>query len=150
MIDHPARPIQAVLFACGYNAIRSPMAEAIARHYFGKSIYVQSAGVTKGDADPFTAAVLEEIGIDAHKHKPRTIEELDDWEGLNFDLIVSLSPEAHHKALDLTRTLAATVEYWPLPDPSLTQGTRDQMLEAYRDVRDVLVRQIQTRLKQAA
>lgn len=150
MIDHHPRPIQAVLFACGYNAIRSPMAEAIARHYFGKSIYVQSAGVTKGDVDPFMAAVLEEIGIDAHKHKPRTIEELDDWEGLNFDLIVSLSPEAHHKALDLTRTLAATVEYWPLPDPSLTQGTRDQVLEAYRDVRDVLVRQIQTRLKQAA
>ena len=150
MIDHHPRPIQAVLFACGYNAIRSPMAEAIARHYFGKSIYVQSAGVTKGDVDPFMAAVLEEIGIDAHKHKPRTIDELDDWEGLNFDLIISLSPEAHHKALDLTRTLAATVEYWPLPDPSLTQGTRDQVLEAYRDVRDVLVRQIQTRLKQAA
>ena len=150
MIDHHPRPIQAVLFACGYNAIRSPMAEAIARHYFGKSIYVQSAGVTKGDVDPFMAAVLEEIGIDAHKHKPRTIEELDDWEGLNFDLIVSLSPEAHHKALDLTRTLAATVEYWPLPDPSLTQGTRDQVLEAYRDVRDVLVRQIQSRLKHAA
>ena len=80
----------------------------------------------------------------------RTIDELDDWEGLNFDLIVSLSPEAHHKALDLTRTLAATVEYWPVPDPSLTQGTRDQVLEAYRDVRDHLVRQIQARLKLTA
>ena len=149
-MESHARPIQAVLFACGYNAIRSPMAEAIARHYFGKSIYVQSAGVTKGDVDPFTIAVLEEIGIDGHKHKPRTIDELDDWEGLNFDLIVSLSPEAHHKALDLTRTLAATVEYWPVPDPSLTQGTRDQVLEAYRDVRDHLVRQIQARLKLTA
>lgn len=146
-MDPAARPIQAVLFTCGYNAIRSPMAEAIARHYFGKSIYVQSAGVNKGDVDPFTSAVLDEIGIDAHKHKPRTIDELDDWEGLNFDLIISLSPEAHHKVLDLTRTLAATVEYWPLPDPSLTQGTRDQVLEAYREVRDSLVKKIQTRLK---
>jgi protein-tyrosine-phosphatase len=146
-MDSAARPIQAVLFTCGYNAIRSPMAEAIARHYFGKSIYVQSAGVNKGDVDPFTSAVLDEIGIDAHKHKPRTIDELDDWEGLNFDLIISLSPEAHHKVLDLTRTLAATVEYWPLPDPSLTQGTRDQVLEAYREVRDSLVKKIQTRLK---
>ncbi len=148
-MEQSARPIQAVLFACGYNAIRSPMAEAIARHYFGKSIYVQSAGVNKGDVDPFTIAVLDEIGIDAHKHKPRTIDELDDWEGLNFDLIISLSPEAHHKMLDLTRTLAATVEYWPLPDPSLTQGTRDQVLDAYRAVRDALVRQIQARLKHA-
>lgn len=146
-MDHAVRPIQAVLFTCGYNAIRSPMAEAIARHYFGKSIYVQSAGVNKGDVDPFNSAVLDEIGIDAHKHKPRTIDELDDWEGLNFDLIISLSPEAHHKMLDLTRTLAATVEYWPLPDPSLTQGTRDQVLEAYREVRDSLVKKIQTRLK---
>ena len=146
-MDHAVRPIQAVLFTCGYNAIRSPMAEAIARHYFGKSIYVQSAGVNRGDVDPFTIAVLEEIGIDAHKHKPRTIDELDDWEGLNFDLIITLSPEAHHKMLDLTRTLAARVEYWPLPDPSLTQGTRDQVLDAYREVRDILVRQIQARLK---
>lgn len=146
-MDHAVRPIQAVLFTCGYNAIRSPMAEAIARHYFGKSIYVQSAGVNKGDVDPFTLAVLDEIGIDAHKHKPRTIDELDDWEGLNFDLIITLSPEAHHKMLDLTRTLAAGVEYWPVPDPSLTQGTRDQVLDAYREVRDILLRQIQARLK---
>ena len=116
----------------------------------GSKITASGRPQFKRHVDPFTAAVLEEIGIDAHKHKPRTIDELDDWEGLNFDLIISLSPEAHHKALDLTRTLAATVEYWPLPDPSLTQGTRDQVLEAYRDVRDVLVRQIQTRLKQAA
>ncbi|NBS01672.1 MAG: low molecular weight phosphatase family protein [Rhizobiales bacterium] len=110
-------------------------------------LYIQSAGVTKGTLDPFTIAVLEEIGIDAGKHKPRTIEELDDWEGLNFDLIISLSPEAHHKALDLTRTVSADVEYWPLPDPSLTQGSRDQMLDAYRAVRDQLVQKITARLR---
>ena len=141
-----ARP-QSVLFACTLNTVRSPMAEAIARHYFGRTLYIQSAGVTKGTIDPFTIAVLEEIGIDASKHKPRTIEELDDWEGLNFDLIISLSPEAHHKALDLTRTVSADVEYWPLPDPSLTQGSRDQMLDAYRAVRDQLVQKITARLR---
>ena len=94
------------------------MAEAIARHYFGKSIYVQSAGVRKGEPDRFMVAVLDEIGIDASKHKPRTLEELEEWEGLNFDLIVTLAPEAHHEALELTRTLAAEVEYWPTPDPT--------------------------------
>ncbi len=147
METEKGRHIQAVLFACGFNVIRSPMAEAIARHYFGRTLYIQSAGVTKGTMDPFTIAVLEEIGIDASKHKPRTIEELDDWEGLNFDLIISLSPEAHHKALDLTRTVSADVEYWPLPDPSLTQGSRDQMLDAYRAVRDQLVQKITARLR---
>ena len=147
METEKGRHIQAVLFVRGFNVIRSPMAEAIARHFFGRTLYIQSAGVTKGTLDPFTIAVLEEIGIDAGKHKPRTIEELDDWEGLNFDLIISLSPEAHHKALDLTRTVSADVEYWPVPDPSLTQGSRDQMLDAYRAVRDQLVQKITARLR---
>ncbi len=141
------RRVQSVLFVCAWNSVRSPMAEAIARHYFGKSIYVQSAGVRKGEPDPFAAAALDEIGIDAAKHKPRTLEELEEWEGLNFDLIISLSPEAHHAALELTRTLAADVEYWPTPDPTIVQGTRDQRLDAYRNVRDGLIYRIRTRLR---
>lgn len=139
--------MQSVLFSCAMNAVRSPMAEAIARHYFGKSIYVQSAGVKKGELDPFAVAALDEIGIDLSRHKPRTVDELEEWEGLNFDLIVSLSPEAHHKALDLTRTVAADVEYWPTVDPTVVQGSREQMLDAYRDVRDTLVRRITDRLR---
>ena len=129
------------------NAVRSAMAEAIARHYFGKSIYVQSAGVRKSEADAFTASILAEIGIDGSKHKPRTLQELEEWEGLNFDLIVTLSPEAHHKALDLTRTLAADVEYWPTPDPTVTEGTREQRMDAYREVRDGLMRRIKQRFQ---
>jgi protein-tyrosine-phosphatase len=129
------------------NSVRSPMAEALARHYFGKSVYVQSAGVRKGETDGFMAAALEEIGIDASKHKPRTLDELEELEGLNFDLIISLSPEAHHAALELTRTIAAEVEYWPMPDPTIVQGTRDQVLDAYRDLRDGLSYRIRLKLK---
>ena len=139
--------IHSVLFVCAMNSVRSPMAEAIARHYFGKSIYVQSAGVRKGEPSGFAASTLAEIGIDGSKHKPRTLAELEEWEGLNFDLIVSLSPEAHHAALELTRTLAAEVEYWPTPDPTITQGSREQMLDAYRNVRDGLMYRIRLRLK---
>ena len=117
MDERPAKRIHSVLFVCAMNAVRSPMAEAIARHYFGRSIYVQSAGIHKGEPSGFMTAALDEIGIDASKHKPRTLEELEEWEGLNFDLIISLSPEAHHAALELTRTLAADVEYWPTPGP---------------------------------
>ena len=141
------RPVQSVLFVCSYNSIRSPMAEALARHYFGKSIYCQSAGVRPGERDPFMVAALEEIGIDASKHKPRTLTDLEEWEGLNFDLIVSLAPEAHHAALELTRTMATEVEYWPTPDPTLVIGSRDQMMDAYRDLRDGLSFRIRTRLK---
>jgi protein-tyrosine-phosphatase len=150
-VDEGRRPkrIQSVLFVCAFNSVRSPMAEALARHYFGKSIYVQSAGVRKSEADGFMVAALDEIGIDASRHKPRTLDELEEWEGLNFDLIVSLSPEAHHAALELTRTVAADVEYWPTPDPTLAQGTREQVLDAYRDVRDGLSYRIRLKLKSA-
>jgi protein-tyrosine-phosphatase len=141
---------QAVLFACGLNAVRSPIAASLFKHFFGRTAYVGSAGARKGELDPFAVAVMEEIGLDISKHRPMTFEELDDWEGLNFDLIVTLSPEAHHKALDLTRTIAAEVEYWPTVDPTGTEGSRSQRLDAYRAVRDQLLRRIQERFAGAA
>lgn len=150
MDDARPKRIHSVLFVCAMNSVRSPMAEAIARHYFGKSIYVQSAGVRRGETNGFMVSTLAEIGIDASKHKPRTLQELEEWEGLNFDLIISLSPEAHHAALELTRSIAAEVEYWPTPDPTITQGSREQVLDAYRNVRDGLMDRIRTRLKQGS
>jgi protein-tyrosine-phosphatase len=118
------------------------MALALFRHYFGRALYGESAGVRKGDPDPFAVAVMDEMGLDITKHKPHTFEELEDAEGLNFDLIVTLSPPAHHKALELTRTLAADVEYWPVPDVTNTGGNREQVLDAYRQVRDILAKRI--------
>jgi protein-tyrosine-phosphatase len=141
----PTRRPQAVLFACGMNTVRSPMAAALLKQMLGKSLYVGSAGVRKGELDPFAAAAMEEIGIDIHAHRPMTFEELDDLEGLNFDLIVTLAPEAHHKALELTRTLAAEVEYWPTADPTAIEGSREQRLDAYRAVRDQLMARIRAR-----
>jgi len=144
-VDAPryARP-QAVLFACGMNSVRSPMAAGLFKHFFGRT-YVGSAGVRKGELDPFAITAMEELGLDIAKHKPMTFEELEEWEGLNFDLIVTLSPEAHHKALELTRSIAADVEYWPTPDPTPTEGSREQRLDAYRAVRDQLQKRIKER-----
>src|SRR5436853_5079874 len=138
-----ARP-QAVLFACGLNSVRSPMAAGLFKHFFGRT-YVGSAGVRKGELDPFAVAAMEELGLDIAKHKPMTFEEMEEWEGLNFDLIVTLSPEAHPRALELTRTVAADVEYWPTPDPTPTEGTREQRMDAYRAVRDQLHKRIKER-----
>ena len=136
---------QAVLFACGLNAVRSPMAAALLKQMLGSSLYVGSAGVRKGELDVFASAAMEEIGIDITRHAPITFEELEDLEGLNFDLIITLSPEAHHKALELTRTLAVEVEYWPTADPTAVEGNREQRLDAYRAVRDQLVQRIAKR-----
>jgi protein-tyrosine-phosphatase len=142
--ERPSRP-HAVLFACGMNAVRSPMAAGLLKQMFGNSIYVGSAGVQKGELDPFVVAVMDEIGIDVSRHKPTTFEELEELEGLSFDLIVTLSPPAHHKALDLTRTIAADVEYWPTVDPTGIEGSREQRLDAYREVRDQLMSHIRER-----
>ncbi len=134
----------AVLFACSMNAVRSPMAAAMLRHLAGKRIYVESAGVRAGDTDGFAAAVMSEIGIDMSAHRPRTLAELNDS---SFDLIVTLSPEAHHQALELTRTMAVDVEYWPTIDATvhLGHGNREQMLQYYRGVRDSLFEKIRQR-----
>lgn len=134
----------AVLFVCTMNALRSPMAAAILRHLAGRRAYVESAGVRAGELDGFMVAVMTEIGIDVATHKPRTLRELDDT---SFDLIVSLSPEAHHQALELTRTMAVDVEYWPTLDASLLagQGSREQILAAYTQVRDQLFQKIKRR-----
>jgi protein-tyrosine-phosphatase len=136
---------QAVLFACGLNSVRSPMAAALLRQLRGAGLYVASAGVRSGVLDPFAVAAMAEIGIDISGHRPMTFEELEDLEGLNVDLIVTLSPEAHHTALALTHRLAAEVEYWPTADPADIEGNRTQRLDAYRAARDQLMERIRAR-----
>jgi len=134
----------AVLFACTMNAVRSPMAAALLRHLSGRRIHVESAGVRAGEPDPFVTAVMNEIGVDLSAHAPRTMDELHD---AAFDLIVSLSPEAHHSALELTRTMAVDVEYWPTIDATVMLGraSREQTLGYYRSVRDQLMKKIKSR-----
>jgi protein-tyrosine-phosphatase len=130
---------QSVLFACTRNIVRSPMAEALGKHFFGREIYFASAGVKRGQSDGFAIAAMEEIGIDLTKHRPHTFDELED---ASFDVIVTLSPEAHHKALEFTRTLATDVAYWPTLDPTAVEGSRERVLDAYREVRDGLLGRI--------
>jgi len=135
----------AVLFACTLNSVRSPMAAAIMRHLFGKFVYVESAGARAGELDPFAVEVMDEIGIEIGRYKPKSFEDLEDG---SFDLVITLSPEAQHKAVELTRTNAVEVEYWPTLDPTALEGSREQRLEAYRAVRDELLRRIRMRFDQ--
>ena len=90
-----ARLPSSVLFACTFNSIRSPMAEAMMRHLHGRRIYVDSVGVREADLDPFAVAVMDEIGIDIRSTSAKTFDELEDT---SFDLVISLSPEAQHSA----------------------------------------------------
>ena len=126
----------AVLFACTLNRVRSPMAAALMRRRFGRSTFVDSCGLKPADeVDPFAAAAIEELGLDISAHEPKGFDHLED---ASFDLIVTLSPQAHHRALEFARHLACDVEYWPTFDPTLAEGSREQRMESYRQVRDGL------------
>lgn len=118
------------------------MASAIMRHLSSNRVYAKSAGVHTAPNDPFAIAVMEEFGIDISGHEPITIDELHDT---SFDLVVTLAPEAHHKVLELTRTMAFDVEYWPTIDPSAAQGNREQVMDTYRACRDGLFRKVKDR-----
>ncbi len=138
----PNRLPDSVLFACTENALRSPMAEAMLKHLHGHRIFVDSVGVRAGELDRFAVEVMAEIGLDISKHRAKTFEDLQDT---SFDLIVSMSPEAQHGAVELTRSSAAEVEFWHIPDPSMAEGGRAARLDAYRDVRDRLQARIRER-----
>lgn len=137
----------AVLFVCNFNTVRSPMAAAIARRLYGREIHFGSAGIRRGEPDPFAAAVLAEIGLDLAGHQPQLLDEIDD---MNYDLVVSLAAEAHHGALELTRHYPVEVEYWPTPDPTAAIGSRERIMEAYRELREGLSRRIAGRLGPAS
>jgi protein-tyrosine-phosphatase len=128
-----------VLFACTHNAIRSPMAEAVMKYLHGRRVYVDSVGVRPQPLDPFVLAALDEIGIDLSRHRAKSFDDLEDD---YFDLVISLSPEAQHRAVELTRTSSCEIEFWPTMDPSLVTGSREQRLAAYRALRDELLQRL--------
>lgn len=131
-----------LLFACSENSVRSPMAEALAKRLYGQSVYVDSVGVRASDVDGFAVAALDELDIDVHRHHAKTFGDVDP---ASFELIVTLSPEAHHSALEFTRGTATEVEYWPVPDPSAVEGSREARLDAYRRTRDLVLARLKAR-----
>ena len=140
-----AADVGPVLFACGLNRIRSPMAAGLMRRLHGPAVFVDSCGVRvdpEAYADPFVAAVMDEVGIDLRDHQSKAFDDLEDE---FFDVIVSLSPEAHHRAIDFAHGRAVEIEYWPTFDPTLADGSRDAVLAAYRGVRDALDARIRER-----
>lgn len=132
----------AVLFACTHNSVRSPIGEGLLKHLLGHKIYVDSVGVRPKEIDPFVVEVMEEVGIDLSRHRAKGFDDLEDT---SYDLIISLSPQAQHSSVELTRTMACEVEFWNTFDPSIVEGSREERLNAYRQVRDLLKKRIEER-----
>ena len=136
-------PPSAVLFACNMNSIRSPMAEGLLKFMQGDRIFIDSVGVRPKDVNGFGIAVMEEIGIDISTHNPKSFDDLEDS---YFDLVITLSPEAQHQAIEMTRVMACDVEFWNTFDPSLVESeSRETILDAYRQVRNQLLIRLKSR-----
>ena len=141
-MSEPAEP-RAVLFACNWNTVRSPMAAALLQRLGQGRMRVESCGLQAGEAvDPFASAVMDEVGLDVAQHQPKTF---DDLGGAQFDLVISLTPQAQSRAEALAQASGAALECWPCADPTGEDGSREQRLEAYRQVRRDLERRLTTR-----
>ncbi|MGB8621623.1 MAG: low molecular weight phosphatase family protein [Paracoccaceae bacterium] len=139
------REPSSVLFCCDHNAVRSPMAEGIAKKLYGHRFYLQSVGVRDDlEIDGFAITVCAEIGVALDRHRSRSFDEMENWgdDLSGFDLIIALSPASQRRALELTRYFHLDVEYWPILDPTGIGETREAKLAAFRQTRD----QIRARL----
>ena len=138
--------ITSVLFICNFNAVRSPMAEVLMKHYLGSKIFIDSVGLRPetDEANPFTISVLDEVGLDLSSHVPKSFDELNDS---SYDLMITLSPDSHHKALQMTRTMSSIVEFWPIFDPTKAQGNREAIMDGFRSLRSILDLKIRSRFK---
>lgn len=115
------------------------------KHLHGKRVFIDSVGVRpSGEIDGFAVAVMDEIGIDLSRHHAKTFDDLADS---SFDYVITLSPEAQHRAVEMTRTMACEVLFWNTFDPSVLPDDvrREDKLDAYRMVRD----QLMSRIKEA-
>ena len=131
--------VGAILFACNINAVRSAMAEAMVKHAFPGKVFVDSCGVTPGIQDGFATAVMREIGLDISAHEPKSFDDLDSG---FYDVIISFSPEAHDAARALTKNMDCDTLYWPVDNLANLTGSREEMLRAYRHVRDDIRRKL--------
>ena len=141
---------KSVLFACNRNSIRSPMAAAIVRQRFEGNIKVESCGLEIDELNPFAFGVCEEVGLNLIPHFAKTIEQVDVG---NFDLVVALSQDAAGNLrsimLDSSRDLS-DMEFWAVSDPSVVEGSRQQIVAAFRACREELERLIKIRFAYAA
>jgi arsenate reductase len=123
---------KSVLFLCVANSARSQMAEGLARHRFGASMRVQSAGSEPSQVNPYAIEVMRELGIDLSTHHSKSVDTIDP---ASVDTVVTLCAEEVCPVF----LGKATRLHWPLPDPaSKTPLPREELLARFRVARDSL------------
>ncbi len=131
-----------VLFLCTGNSCRSQMAEGWARRLRGDAVEPYSAGIAPHEIDPLAIRVMAEAGVDISRHRSKHIDELAD---VPLDCVVTVCDHAHEHCPVLPG--AARVVHVPFDDPprlASEAGSREEILAAYRRVRDEIRQFVET------
>ena len=120
-----------ILFLCVANSARSQMAEGLARARFGSRMRVASAGSVPTQVNPFTIAVLKEIGVDISEQYAKSVDTIDP---ASIDIVVTLCAE------EVCPVFLGNAHQlnWPLPDPATPSGSVSEQLDQFRTVRDAI------------
>lgn len=129
-----------VLFLCTGNSARSQMAEAFLRKMGGDKYEVYSAGMEARGLHPLTVQVMAEVGIDISGHQSKSVKEY--MGRMSFDDAIIVCRKAENNCPRITAD-ARRVHRWLFEDPARAEGTEEELLARFREVRH----QIETRIK---
>jgi arsenate reductase len=129
-----------VLILCTHNAARSQMAEALLRHRAGDRFNVYSAGTEATRVHPLAIRACNEIGLDMTDHRSKVLTEY--LGRLPVRYLITVCDNAAASCPSVWPGVEHRV-HWPFPDPSATEGSQEQQLQAFRDIRDQIDEQIQ-------
>ena len=133
-------PKTKVLFLCTGNSARSQMAEAILRRLAGDRFEAFSAGLEPKGINPYTRQVMEEVGIDLAGQRSKDVTEY--LGKVNFGYLITVCDHAE-KNCPPTFLGVSNRLHWSLEDPAAFQGSDEQTLAKFREVRDDIDRRMQ-------
>jgi len=137
-------PKAKVLFLCTGNSARSQMAEAFLRKYAGDRFDAFSAGLEPQGLNPFARKVMEEIGLDLSDHYSKDVSEF--LGTTYFGYVITLCDNAESRCPIFPG--ASIRLHWPLEDPAAFQGTEEQKLNRFREIRDQIRERIESWLRE--
>jgi arsenate reductase len=140
--------INKVLFVCIHNSARSQMAEAFLNKFGGKSFKGESAGIEPGNLNPNVVAVMKEVGIDISNKETQSVFDLFK-QGRIYNAVITVCDEASAERCPIFPGMVKRIA-WSFPDPSSFQGSREEILEQTRKVRDQIEEKIINFIKEGS
>lgn len=125
---------------CTGNSARSQMAEALLRRFAGDQFDVYSAGLAPKGVHPLTVQVMEEIGVPPTGHYAKHVREY--MGKIHFGYLITVCAAAEEQCPTTFPDISHRL-HWAFDDPAAEQGTEEEKLQKFREIRDQIHRRIQ-------